>query len=71
MVTNRENPGFDKSRYFGEEFEIQNDKFCLSNSRKTGRKIETCNVSSLRAPGIPKLGTCNVSRFGFPGNFKG
>ena len=69
MVTNRENPGFDKSRYFGEEFEIQNDKFCLSNSRKTGRKIETCNVSSLRASGIPELGTFNVPMFGLSHRF--
>ena len=33
-----------------------------------GRKVETFNVSSFRASGIPKLGTFNVSRFGLPRN---
>ena len=36
-----------------------------------GRKVETFNVSSFRAPGIPKLGTFNVPMFGFPPRFEG
>ena len=47
----------------------QNDKFSLSNWLPGGRKVETLNVSSFRAPGIPKLGTFNVPRFGFPASF--
>ena len=65
-VLNSRKSDFRKSRIFGEEFEKQNIQFCFSNSLPRGRKVETLNVSSFRASGIPKLGTFNVPMFGLP-----